>query len=139
MSSARRPSPKPGGDSSAICFKCGQKGHISPNCPNSAKRQHTDDTNNVDEWDDSWWDYDNDCWHEAEDDYDDQHQNADQSYMIIETRPDQVLGATADDFMEGCLILDSGASLSVLSLKAADAIPVHRIERDEPGGPPTIT
>ena len=53
--------------------------------------------------------------------------------MVIEEPSIEVYGAMADDFMEGCLILDSGASLSVSSLKAADDIQLHWLERDEPG------
>jgi hypothetical protein len=69
---------------------------------------------------------------EEEDEQSETHQESG-TFMVIEEPSIEVYGAMADDFLEGCLVLDSGASLSASPLKAADDIQLHRLEREEPG------
>ena len=103
-------------DTDVICFRCGQKGHISSECTNPAagKRARQDSGYVI---------IDEPAWTTVErqrKEGEDHSEQEEQAHMIRHT---------------GCAILDSGASTGVTSIPAADELQRQRLNANEPGIP----
>jgi hypothetical protein len=111
------------------CYKCGQAGHISTECPNAPKKRAREDPAHLAE---SWDDYDEeddyhiDAEEWDEESYDDEDHSA---YLVVD--PESALVAVEKDSLyRGCLVIDTGCSCSVSSLRAADFLQLDRIAEE---------
>ena len=113
----------------STCYRCGKSGHIWSECPNPPKtfkrtREVAQNAHAIEFLEDGD-DYDDYADEEAEeeDDYEER------VYLVVE--PESALVAVErDSLYRGCLVVDTGCSCSVSSLRAAYFPQLDRLEEE---------
>ena len=126
------------------CYRCGQTGHISANCPNpqsaNFKRKRDDakvanDIRDPFEPGEPWDGEEEEEWPDDDDDYDgyddeeyDDDEIPETGWLVVEE--EALVAVEKNPLYRGCLVVDTGCSCSVSSLKAAELIQLGRVAEE---------